>query len=199
MHLSRLILASASPRRRELLQAVHLPFEIFVADVDESTVLPAGEAVVELSRRKGLAAAPIYPDAYILSADTLVEQDGLSLGKPRSREDALSMLRLLSGRTHRVYTGMTVINPSGRIFTGVECAEVTFCTVPEEELVSYVESGEPFDKAGGYAIQGRAGLWVSGIRGTPSCVIGLSLFLLRELLAKSGYPLTDALKNNIEG
>jgi len=197
--LSRLILASASPRRRELLQAVRLPFEVYAADVDETTALPACEAVVELSRRKGLAVEPLYPDAYILSADTLVEQDGLSLGKPHGREDALSMLRMLSGRTHRVYTGMTVISPGGGIFSGAECAEVAFCSVPEAEMISYVESGEPFDKAGGYAIQGRAGLWVSGIRGTPSCVIGLSLFLLRELLTKAGYPLTDALKNNTEG
>ena len=199
MDLNRLILASGSARRKELLQAIHLPFEVFVPEVDESTDLPAGEAVVELSRRKGAASAPRYPGSFILSADTLVEQDGFSLGKPRDREDALRMLRLLSGREHRVYTGMTVINPAGEVFSGADRADVTFCKVPEEELAAYAESSEPFDKAGGYAIQGRAGLWVSKINGNPSCVIGLSLFLLRDLLLKAGYPLSEVLKNKTEG
>ena len=109
------------------------------------------------------------------------------------------MLRLLSGREHRVYTGMTVINPAGEVFSGADRADVTFCRVPDEELAAYADSGEPFDKAGGYAIQGRAGLWVSKINGNPSCVIGLSLFLLRDLLLKAGYPLAEVLKNETEG
>lgn len=193
--LSRLILASGSPRRLELLQALRIPFEVYVPDVDESCSLPADEAVYELSRRKGAASVPFFPDDYILSADTLVSAEGRSLGKPHSREEAVAMLRFLSGKTHQVFTGMTVCSPGGGMLTSVDRSDVTFCDIPDEELNAYVDSGEPFDKAGGYAIQGRAGMWVSRMEGCSSAVIGLSLFLVRDLLLRSGFPLLETLKS----
>ena len=97
------------------------------------------------------------------------------------------MLRLLSGRTHQVFTGVTVVSPSGDLFTEADRSDVTFCPVPEEEILSYVRSGEPMDKAGAYAIQGRASLWISHVEGSFSSVIGLPLFLVRSLLLQSGW------------
>lgn len=192
MILSRLILASRSPRRLELLTRFGVPFETFVPDVDESCDLPAAEAVESLSRRKALATSSSFPDAFILAADTLVSVDGVSLGKPSGREDAVRMLRLLSGRTHQVFTGVTVISPSGRVFTSSDRTDVTFCEVPEEEILSYADSGEPLDKAGSYALQGRASLWITRLDGCDTSVIGLPLYLVRELLISAGYPLAAA-------
>lgn len=197
--MARLILASSSPRRKELLHAMRIPFEVHSADVDESCLLPAGDAVVELSRRKGVAVAPLFPGAFVLSADTLVEAGGASLGKPQDRNDVIRMLRLLAGRTHRVYTGITVISPEGGCFSAADCSEVTFTDIPEEEIKAYAECDEPFDKAGAYAVQGRAGMWITRIVGSPSCVIGLSMSLVRDLLLRAGYPLLDTLKSNTEG
>ena len=188
-----LILASQSPRRRELLTQAGLPFEVHVPRVDETCSLPAQEAVAELSRRKALACQSDFPGRYILASDTLVCLDGTAMGKPADREDALRMLQALSGRTHDVFTGVTVLSPSGDILTDVDGARVTFCDIPEPELQAYVHSGEPMDKAGAYAIQGRAGLWAVRLEGSVSAVIGLSLPLVRRLLLASGYPLLSAL------
>ena len=187
--MSRLILASKSPRRLELLSRLSVPFEAFVPDVDDSCGLPAAEAVEFLSRRKALATASSFPDAFILAADTLVSVDGTSLGKPSGREDAVRMLRLLSGRTHQVFTGVTVIAPSGGVFTSSDRTDVSFCPVPEEEILAYVDSGEPLDKAGSYALQGRASLWITRIVGSDTSVVGLPLYLVRSLLIGAGYPL----------
>ena len=181
------ILASASPRRKELLTQAGIPFEVHAMPVDEGCGAPAAEAVRLLSARKAEAVRGVFPGRFILGADTLVEAEGLPLGKPRSGEDALRMLRLLSGRTHRVHTGVTVLSPEGRAFTDGDATEVTFCAVPEAELLAYVRSGEPMDKAGAYALQGRAGLWITRIAGSPSSVIGLPLHLVRRLLLEAGY------------
>ena len=193
--MSRLILASQSPRRLELLSRFGIPFETFVPAVDESCDLPADEAVGLLSRRKAAATASSFPDAFILAADTLVSVDGVSLGKPSGPEDAVRMLRLLSGRTHQVFTGVSVRSPSGRVFTAVDRTEVTFCPVPEEEVLSYVASGEPLDKAGSYALQGRASVWITRIDGCDTSVIGLPLYLVRKLLLDAGYPLAKTPSN----
>ena len=193
MRLNRLILASRSPRRSELLHRLGLSFETDDPDVDESCSLPAVEAVKVLSARKASASASAHPGCWILAADTLVSCEGHALGKPRDGQDACRMLRSLSGRTHQVCTGVTVISPSGDIFSDVDSTDVTFDPVPEEELIAYVRSGEPMDKAGAYAIQGRAGLWAVRLEGSVSAVIGLSLPLVRRLLLASGYPLLSAL------
>jgi septum formation protein len=171
--MSRLILASRSPRRLELLTRFGIPFETFVPDVDETCDLPAAEAVEAISRRKARATASSFPDAFILAADTLVSADGVSLGKPSGREDAVRMLRLLSGRTHQVYTGVSVCSPGGRLLTETDCSDVSFCSVPEEEILAYVRSGEPMDKAGAYGIQGLGSLLVQKIDGEFYNVVGL--------------------------
>ena len=185
-----LILASASPRRKELLAHAGIPFEIQAAEVDEHCEVPASAAVRELSRRKALAVRARFPSRYILAADTLVELDGAVLGKPSGPEEAAAMLRRLSGHTHQVYTGVTVINPAGDVLTDSDRSDVTFGEVSETEIAAYVRSGEPLDKAGAYAIQGRASLWISHMEGSYSSVIGLPLYIVRNLLLRSGYPLT---------
>lgn len=184
----RLVLASKSPRRSELLSRCGLPFEVFSPEVDESCSLPAREAVEVLSRRKALATASAFADAFILGADTLVSIGGVSLGKPSGPEDAARMLRSLSGATHQVYTGVTVVSPSGEAFTSSDRTDVTFCAIPEQEILAYVASGEPLDKAGSYALQGRASLWITRIEGSDTSVVGLPLYLVRQLLISAGYP-----------
>lgn len=184
-----LILASHSPRRVELLSRLGIPFETDAPNVDESCSLPAAEAVCQLSLRKASAAAERHPGRYVLGADTLVSLLGRSLGKPDDEDDAFRMLKLLSGRTHQVYTGVTVISPSGEEFTAYDSSDVTFDLLSDEEIRSYILSGEPMDKAGAYALQGRAGAWITRLVGSDSSVIGLPLYLVRKLLIRSGYPL----------
>ena len=185
--MEKLILASASPRRSELLSRVGIPFEVFVSEADEHCALPAEEAVRELSRRKALAVSAGHPGRLVLAADTLVALDGRILGKPKDEADAVRMLSGLSGREHSVYTGVSVVSPDGSVFTEADHSRVTFCEILEEEILCYVRSGEPMDKAGAYAIQGRAGLWVTRLEGCDSSVIGLPLYLVRRLLLRAGY------------
>lgn len=181
-----LILASASPRRRELLTLTGIPFTIDAPEVDETCSLGARDAVAELSRRKALAAAARHPGCVILASDTLVAVDDVPLGKPRDEEDAFRMLRLLSGRWHQVYTGVCTISAEGCIHVDVSATDVRFGDMTEDEIRAYIRTGEPLDKAGAYALQGAAGLWVEEIRGSASNVIGLPLTATRRLLAKCG-------------
>lgn len=186
----RLILASKSPRRYELLSRLGIPFETFSPDVDETCDLTAAEAVQILSRRKAFATASSYGNAFILAADTLVSLNGEALGKPSGADEAVSMLRCLSGKVHQVFTGVTVFSPSGESFTASDRTDVTFCDIADEEILSYVASGDPLDKAGSYALQGRAAQWITRIEGCDSSVIGLPLYLVRRLLIEAGYPLS---------
>ncbi len=183
-----LILASASPRRSELLSLAGIPFEICTACVDEQCAEPAASAVRILSARKALAVSGKVSGRFVLAADTLVELDGMTLGKPAGPEEAACMLRRLSGNTHHVHTGITVVNPDGVIFTDGDTSSVTFEAIPDPEIEAYVATGEPLDKAGAYAIQGRASLWISHMEGSYSSVIGLPLHLVRSLLIRAGYP-----------
>lgn len=192
-----LVLASGSPRRCELLRRAGLSFETDAPDVDESCSLPAPEAVRLLSLRKASACAALHPGRFILAADTLVSFQGTVLGKPADSDDAFRMLRLLSGRTHQVYTGVTVIPPAGEPLTGMDCSNVTFSELENDEILSYVRSGEPMDKAGAYALQGRAGLWVEHLDGSDTSVIGLPLYLVRSLLLSAGYPLLLEQERNL--
>ena len=191
--LSRLVLASCSPRRCELLGRLGIPFVTVSPAVDETCSLPARDCVVELSLRKASAVAAAEPDAFIVAADTLVSVQSMKLGKPSSDDDAVRMLSLLSGQTHQVYTGVTVVSPSGMTVSGYDRTDVTFCSLPKDEILSYVHTGEPLDKAGGYALQGRASVWVTRIVGSDSSVIGLPLYLVREFLLKTGFPLVSSL------
>ncbi len=184
-----LILASSSPRRRELLTSCGFPFEIDAPDVDEACSLPPCEAVAELSLRKAKAAALLHPGRYILAADTLVALEETALGKPKNTEDAFRMLCFLCGKTHQVFTGVTVIAPGGQVFTDVDRSDITFGTPTEAEIRAYVATGEPMDKAGAYALQGGAAKWISRVEGSPSGTIGLPMFLVRKLLLLAGYVL----------
>ena len=190
--MNKLILASRSPRRCELLSRLGLSFETDAPDVDENCGLSAPEAVKELSLRKASAAASLHPGSWILGADTLVSINGCSLGKPKDETDAFRMLSALSGRTHQVYTGVTVVAPSGNTVTDMDCTDVTFDPLSEHEMLAYIQTGEPMDKAGAYALQGKAGAWVSRLNGSDTSVIGLPLYLVRRLLIRSGFPLEAA-------
>ena len=182
-----LVRASRSPRRSELLKAAGIPFETADPDVDESFDCPAEEAVSMLSARKAGAVGNLYPGRWILAAVTLVVLGGIPLGKPSGPDDAARMLRSLSGRTHQVFTGVSVLSPDRRLLTSSDRSDVSFCRIPEEEILDYVRSGEPLDKAGAYALQGRASLWISRLEGSYSSVIGLPLYLVRNLLLSAGY------------
>ncbi|PLT32397.1 nucleoside triphosphate pyrophosphatase [Bacillus sp. V5-8f] len=180
-----LILASSSPRRKELLQFLQIPFETIHTNTDESIdpQLDAEKAVKELAERKAMAAALTYPGDCVIGADTVVAVEGRILGKPVDREDAKKMLRILSGRTHHVYTGVAIIQGEGRkVFA--QKTEVTFWELSEEEIEAYLDTGEPFDKAGSYGIQGYGSLLVKGISGDYFSVVGLPVSrLARELKA----------------
>ena len=177
----RLILASASPRRAELLRAAGYTFDVVVADVDEST--RAGEAPAAYVRRLAAdkSAAVRIPDAIVLGADTTVVVDGEILGKPRDDEDLRAMLERLSGKTHQVLTGVSL--RQGAYEAGrVETTSVVLRALTDEEIAWYVASGEGRDKAGGYAIQGLASRFIPSIAGSYSNVVGLPVACVEELL-----------------
>lgn len=178
----RLILASGSPRRREILETMGLSFDIDVSEADESFVGAPDEAVMELSRRKARAVAPRHPDALVLAADTLV-YDGGVLGKPGTPERAARMLAELSGRWHSVFTGLTLIDTrSGRTLSRVCETRVHFVQMGQDEIDDYVRTAEPLDKAGAYGIQGRGGMFIDRIEGSYSNVVGLPMTTLRDML-----------------
>ena len=179
-----LVLASASPRRAEILRAAGWEFEARPADVDEA--LRPGEApdayVTRLAREKAEAVAAALPSGLVLGADTTVVADGQVLAKPSDAEDARRMLRLLSGRWHEVLTGVALVRAGeGRALVGCGRTRVRFCEMAEEEIEAYVATGEPADKAGAYAIQGRAALFIEGIEGDYWNVVGLPLRLVYKL------------------
>jgi septum formation protein len=184
----KLILASSSPRRAEILRDAGIPFEIRAANVEE-TSLPNETAlnmVARLAESKACAVAesldPKIP-AIVIGADTAVELDGKIFGKPRDVEDACEMLASLSGRAHNVHTGICALRLPEKITkSAVESTAVTFAPLDPTEIESYVASGEPFDKAGGYAIQGLAGRYIPRIEGCYFNVVGLPLARLYALL-----------------
>ena len=182
----RVILASKSPRRKELLGKLFDNFEIKVSEVNEE--LDEGIDVVSgveiLSVRKGAAVAEDNSDALVISSDTLVELDGVPLGKPRDKDEAYKMLRSLSGRAHNVHTGVAV-HYKGRVFSGVATSTVHFKNLSDKEISEYVESGESMDKAGAYGIQGGAGKFVSHYEGDFDNIVGLSLRLTGELIEEA--------------
>ena len=179
----RLILASGSPRRRELLTKMGYAFEILVPDVDENVSGPAREVVDILSRRKAKAAAAQLSDGIIIASDTLVSQDGDVLGKPADEADAHRMLSELSGNAHEVYTGVTLADAAdGRRLTRVVCTQVRFRDLTDEEIWAYIRTGEPMDKAGAYAIQGGARGFVSEFIGSYENVIGFPVDEIEAML-----------------
>jgi septum formation protein len=182
-----LILASSSPRRAELLTAAGIPFEVVKVGVDESVqrLEPPGDHVRRLARQKAEAALTLHPDRLVLGADTIVLVGGEMMGKPIDREDAIRMLRSLSGREHEVMTGVALISKRKAV---VEVARTRVWMNPlsDAEVAEYVASGEPLDKAGAYGIQGLGARFIDRIQGSYSNVVGLPVALVYRLL--KGYP-----------
>ena len=189
----RIVLASASPRRREILAHLGLDFEVITADTDEASAIREPRALVcELSARKARAVAQRLgfspskdasgteqnePRTLLIAADTVVSVAGEVLGKPRDRDDAARMLRRLSGRSHEVYTGITLFC-DGKYVTDAGRTEVRFAPLAEEEIARYIATGEPDDKAGAYAVQGLAAAYIEGLNGCYFNVMGLPVHLL---------------------
>jgi septum formation protein len=186
---SPLILASASPRRQELLREAGIAIEIQPAHIDEEQ--REGEAPLDyalrLSREKAEEIGRRFPGRFVLGADTIVVVENEVLGKPRDRDDAARMLRLLSGRGHLVTTAVSLISPSGEEDTRACTTKVFFRELAEEEIQQYIATGEPMDKAGAYAIQGGAGRWAIRMEGEFSNVVGLPLTLVSEMLRAGGF------------
>lgn len=172
----KIILASASPRRRELLAQIGLDFQVLVSEVEEKVNTDIPYLVVEqLSAQKAQAVAQKLEKeepALVIGADTIVACDGQILGKPRDKEEAVQMLRKLNGRSHQVYTGVTLIF-GDKIKTFYEATEVEFYPMTEEEIGAYVETPDPLDKAGAYGIQGFCARYIKGITGDYNNVVGL--------------------------
>jgi len=184
-----LILASASPRRWELLRQTGLHFTVFPVELDEE--IKVGEspatAVERLALEKAQACARHLSKGLVLGSDTVVSLEGRILGKPHSEEEARTMLQGLSGKTHQVWTGLALLDlEEDRRWLDQESTAVTFRSLAPEEIDDYIRSGEPLDKAGAYAIQGRAAFFIPRIEGCYFNVVGLPLFKLGILLQKAG-------------
>lgn len=205
-----LVLASASPRRQELLRNAGIEFTVQPADVDETPLAGEGarECAGRLAREKALKVWLTRRRDLVLGADTVVVVDGTMLGKPLDADDAARMLRLLAGRTHEVITGVCLVLPLrthypvlGTVQLGIapergtearevraasETTVVTMSNISDEEILDYVSTGEPMDKAGAYAIQGRASRWIPRIEGDYSNVVGLPVALVYGMLRENG-------------
>jgi nucleoside triphosphate pyrophosphatase len=188
-----IVLASASPRRQELLRNAGISFTVQPADIDEAPLRGEGarECAERLAREKALAVWRTRPQDSVLGADTIVVVDEAILGKPVDEKDAARMLRLLSGRVHRVITGICLVrvgdsrdllDPGERVRTASETTLVTVHKLSDEEIRDYVATGEPMDKAGAYAIQGGASRWIPRIEGDYSNVVGLPVALVYRML-----------------
>lgn len=185
-----LVLGSSSPRRSDLLDQIGVVFEVREPDVDERR-LP-GEAPGTYVERVALAKAQAVASGgdVVIAADTAVVHDGSMMGKPAHPEEARSMLRRLQGDSHEVFTGVAVWH-GGATASVVDVTEVTMLAMTADEIAGYVDSGEPMGKAGAYALQGRGGLFVASVKGSPFTVIGMPVHLLPRLLAKVGARLGD--------
>jgi len=184
---AQIILASASPRRKELLEQIRVKYLVNPVDLDE-TPFPNEDPqsyVQRLAAEKSAACMAQCGDALpVLAADTSVVLGDMIMGKPKDQADALAMLMQLSGQTHQVYTALSLRGQQH--WQALSITEVTFRTLTEIEILAYWHTGEPIDKAGSYAIQGQGGVFVESIRGSFSGVVGLPLFETAELLAKQG-------------
>ena len=183
--MKQLILASGSPRRKELLALVTPDFTVKVSDVDESAITaptPAGLAKA-LARAKCLAVAETEPEALVLGSDTVVEFEGEVFGKPKNRQDAQRMLQALSGKRHYVLSGGCMAQ-GDHIETFVVSSAVDFFPIEEADLQGYIDTKEPYDKAGGYAIQGHAAVWCKGIEGCYYNIMGLPVSQVAQALKK---------------
>ncbi len=196
---TKLVLASGSPRRAQILGDAGITLEVVPADIDEDAVFESalnGElsaAVQELALAKANSIAETRAGEYVLGADTIVVLDGEVLGKPGSADEAVSMLRMLNDRSHEVITGVAVVNPAGETHTKHVSTAVKFRRLDEDAIAEYVSSGSPFDKAGGYGIQDDSFATVASYDECYLNVVGLPMCATRELLEQSGFVLSVAL------
>ena len=185
----RIVLASASPRRKQLLEQMGLKFDVIVSNIEEKSPqgLAPEEISMELAYNKAMnVALQINEPAIVIGADTLVVKDRI-LGKPKDEEDARQMLRMLQGQTHQVITGLALVNPwTGKVQKGYEKTLVEMVPLTLQEIECYIKTGEPMDKAGGYGIQGLAGIFISRIEGCYFNVVGLPIHLLWKMLKEFG-------------
>ena len=186
---AKLILASQSPRRKYLLEQAGLRFTVIPSPFDENGIAPDEPAayVRRLAEAKANCVALQYPAAWVIGADTIVAADNRLLGKPGSTEEARSMLNRLSGKIHQVYTGFCIRRSSTQaMFSDAVCTDVTFKALSDKEIEWYIRTGEPFDKAGAYAIQGMGTFLVRRISGSYSNVVGLPVCEVVEILIREG-------------
>lgn len=185
---SHLVLASQSPRRKELLEQLGYTIQTVASHVDESVdeTLSPEEIVQQLSLRKAKSTAEDYPNHYVIGADTIVYLDGKVFGKPQNENEAFQMLKQLSGKTHEVFTGVSVIYRHQQQ-TFVEKASVTFWELTDDEVASYIRTGEPLDKAGAYGIQGKGALLVKKVNGDYYTIVGLPISRLYRCLNDMGF------------
>lgn len=189
--MKKIVLASGSPRRKELLEQIGVTFEIIKAEGEEviTSAIPT-EAVKELSGQKAREVAAKCDGTVIIGADTVVAADGLILGKPKDREDAMRMLRILQGKEHEVITGVTVfLKEQKKTVQFAEVTKVHVFPMTEEQIEDYIESKEPMDKAGAYGIQGKFAAYVSGIEGDYNNVVGLPVGRLYQEVLAAGVDL----------
>lgn len=194
----RLVLASGSPRRRTLLLDLGLDFDVRPPGVDESVAEGESGAVYVERLARAKAAAASAPGHVTVAADTTVDLDGVLLGKPSDRAEARAMLRGLSGRSHQVHTGVAVAwwtrAETTAVDSEVATTSVAFCELTDRWIEWYVGTAEPYDKAGGYGVQGAAGLFVTQLEGSPTNVVGLPLDVVARLVARTGHDVLDFLR-----
>ncbi len=181
----KLVLASSSPRRADILRRANVSFQIKVPPNlnEESSSSHPAKHVLSLSRQKATSVASQFKEGIILGADTIVVLDGQILGKPKDEREAFAILKKLSGRKHTVYTGVTLVNKqNGKVISDYDSTQVTFNRLDEKQILSYVETAEPMDKAGAYGIQGMGSFLVHSIQGSLNNVIGLPTELLKRML-----------------
>ena len=188
------VLASASARRQELLKRLVEDYQVIVSDFDESSIQfnnDCGSYVMELARGKALSVARgLNSASLVIGCDTIVAYGGSVLGKPLDREDAFSMLKMLSGKKHQVYSGIALVNrSSGQMMSDYVMTEVKFDQMSEDEIRDYIATGEPMDKAGAYGIQGHGGVFVEEIHGCYYNVVGLPLNKLKNMIKGMGVNL----------
>lgn len=187
------ILASSSPRRKELLERIGVEFSVDPSTSEEIiTDTDPAKVVLSLSRQKAEEVASKYENALIIGADTIVSKNDRILGKPKDREDAYRMLKLLEGDIHQAYTGVTVINKQGqeyKVYSFYSSSDVSFYSMTDKEIYGYIDSGEPMDKAGAYGIQGKSAVFIKEIKGDYNTIVGLPVAMLYQTLLSEGIDL----------
>ncbi|MBR0385104.1 MAG: septum formation inhibitor Maf [Erysipelotrichaceae bacterium] len=183
-----IILASASPRRREIMNRLGIPYKVIVSNISEklNEQLSLEDKIKDLALQKAQAVFVEHQDCLVIGADTIVELDGEIIGKPHSMTEARAMIRKLSGRTHRVVTAVAIISED-ETWTVADTAYVTFDEISEEEIERYIQTKEPYDKAGGYAVQGWASVFITHINGSYYTIMGFPLHLVYRKLRELNY------------